>query len=57
MLYDDMLSEIDEEDISDDTKAKRLQELHEFIKSHSHLHDEHHPVTIGSTDQNSKFQD
>ena len=57
MLYDDMLSEIDEEDISDDTKAKRFQELHEFIKSQSHLHDEHQSAIIGSDDQNSKFQE
>ena len=57
MLYDDMLSEIEEEDISDDTKAKRLEKLHEFIKSHSHLHDEQHSVTIGSNEQSSKLQE
>lgn len=57
MLYEDMLSEINEEELSKEAKAKRLQELHEFIKSQNHLHDDHSSAIIGSRDQTPTFQE
>ncbi len=57
MPYDAMLSKINEEGISDDERAKRMKELHAFVKSQNHLYDDHGSAVIGSRDRSPKFQE
>ncbi|WP_420420659.1 hypothetical protein [Simkania sp.] len=48
MQYEELIAETEEEGISNPTKEQRLKELHEYIKSHNHLYDDHGSMIIGS---------
>ena len=43
----DLLSQIEEEGISESTKKERIQQLQDFIKSHNEQRDDHGPAIIG----------
>lgn len=51
----DLLSQIEEEGISEVTKKERIQQLQDFIKSHNELHDDHGPAIIGRRELDLTF--
>ncbi len=57
MLYEELIAEVNEEGINEDTREKRIKLLHEFIKSQSHLHDDHGSAIIGDRDSPPNYED
>ncbi|MCB1072599.1 MAG: hypothetical protein H7A41_05450 [Chlamydiales bacterium] len=57
MLYEKLLTEVNEEGISEDTREKKIKQLHEFIKSQSYLHDDHGSAIIGDRQNSPKFEE
>lgn len=56
MHYGELLIEANKEESSTNERKKRLQELHAFIKSQHHLHDDHGSSFIGSSNQVAIFK-
>jgi len=50
MHYKELISQTEEEGITELSKEERLKELQEYIKSHNHLCDDHGSMVIGSRD-------
>ena len=55
MDYKDLIGELKKEDMSEESKAQKLKELQEYIKSQNHLYDDHGPAIIGGRDENPTF--
>ena len=52
MDYEGLINELKKEDLSEKSRAQKLKELQEYIKSQNHLYDDHGPAIIGSRDEN-----
>lgn len=57
MHYDELMTPMEEEGITEKAKEERLKELRDYIKSHNHLYDDHGSTIIGSREKSPKFQD
>jgi hypothetical protein len=57
MLYDQLLEEVNEEGISEITRAERIQKVKEYIKAESHLYDDHGSAVIGSREGPPHYED
>ncbi|MCB1107939.1 MAG: hypothetical protein KDK76_07585 [Chlamydiia bacterium] len=57
MLYEKLIEEIKEEEISEDTRLERMNKLREFIKAQSHLHDDHGSAIIGDREHPPQYKD
>jgi len=57
MLYEKLMTKVNEEGISEDTREKRIKQLREFIKSQSYLYDDHGSAIIGDRKTPPKFED
>lgn len=57
MIYEELIAEVNEEGISKDTREKRIQQLHKFIKAQTHLHDDHGSAIIGDRETPPQFEE
>ena len=57
MLYEKLMTKVNEEGLSEDTREKRIKQLREFIQSQSYLYDDHGSAIIGDRKTPPKFED
>lgn len=57
MDYESLINELKKEGMSKESKAEKLRELQEYIKSQNHLYDDHGPAIVGGRDEDPTFPD